>query len=186
MKNIGSKLKEIRIRKGLSQDELSELSNVSLRTIQRIEQNHNEPRGNTLHLICAALNIDVEEVLEYGKEEKSDFMVYFHLSVLSFIVLPVGNIILPLILWLTKRDKIIGLDETGKSVLYFQVVWTILSFMSFMAFVIAKITWNNEWSTYLYLTLGFYIINIIFSIFNATRSAKKKKNINYIGILSLK
>ncbi|MCX6262508.1 MAG: DUF4870 domain-containing protein, partial [Bacteroidia bacterium] len=31
-------------------------------------------------------------------------MRLFHLSVLTFIFIPLGNIIIPLILWITKRD----------------------------------------------------------------------------------
>jgi transcriptional regulator with XRE-family HTH domain len=40
MKQLGFKIKELRQNKGLSQEELSELSKVSLRTIQRIEKKY--------------------------------------------------------------------------------------------------------------------------------------------------
>ena len=61
MKNsIGNKILEIRKSKGLTQEELAELAKLNLRTIQRIENNENEPRGNTLHLICDALEINIE------------------------------------------------------------------------------------------------------------------------------
>jgi len=46
--------------------------------------------------------------------------------VLTFIFIPLGNIIIPLILWLTKRDKIIGLNEQGADLLNFQILWTLL------------------------------------------------------------
>lgn len=59
MKNsIGNKIFEVRKSKGLTQEGLAELSKVNLRTIQRIENNENEPRGNTLNLICDALEIN--------------------------------------------------------------------------------------------------------------------------------
>ena len=48
MKEVGSKIREIRKRKGLSQEELAK---VNLRTIQRIENNANESSGKTLNLL---------------------------------------------------------------------------------------------------------------------------------------
>jgi uncharacterized Tic20 family protein len=46
--------------------------------------------------------------------------------VLTFIFIPLGNIVIPLILWITKRDKIIGLNEQGADLLNFQILWTLL------------------------------------------------------------
>jgi len=43
MNEIGQKIREVRKRKGLSQEELAESAKVNLRTIQRIENNENEP-----------------------------------------------------------------------------------------------------------------------------------------------
>ena len=51
MKGVGSKIREIRKRKGLSQEELAEVAKVNLRTIQRIENNANESSGKTLNLL---------------------------------------------------------------------------------------------------------------------------------------
>lgn len=62
MTDLGIKIKEARKRKGISQDELAELSSVNLRTIQRIENNENKPRVKTLVLICDALDIDRNEI----------------------------------------------------------------------------------------------------------------------------
>jgi transcriptional regulator with XRE-family HTH domain len=58
MNEIGKKIKELRKKKGLSQEELAEFSKVNLRTIQRIENDENEPRGKTLNLICEALDVN--------------------------------------------------------------------------------------------------------------------------------
>lgn len=58
MTSIGNKILENRKLKGLTQEELAELSKVNIRTIQRIENNENEPRGKTLNLIFDVLDID--------------------------------------------------------------------------------------------------------------------------------
>ena len=82
MNEIGEKIKELRRKKGLSQEELAEQAGINLRTIQRIENNESEPRGNTMHLICKVLDIHAEDILDYGKQTDNSFMMYFHLSVL--------------------------------------------------------------------------------------------------------
>jgi len=46
--NISQRVKELRCRKGMSQELLAEESGLSLRTIQRIENYESEPRGDTL------------------------------------------------------------------------------------------------------------------------------------------
>jgi len=119
MNEIGKKIRDVRKKKGLSQEELAESAKVNLRTIQRVENNENEPRGKTLNLICEVLDINAEDILDYGKQTDKSYLIIFHLSVIVFLVIPVGNIILPMILWLTKKDKIIGLKETGANLLNF-------------------------------------------------------------------
>lgn len=54
MNPIGDKIFEIRKRKGLSQVELSDLSKINLRTLQRIEKGVTVPHGSTLKksLLC--------------------------------------------------------------------------------------------------------------------------------------
>jgi transcriptional regulator with XRE-family HTH domain len=60
MNEISKKIVETRKAKGLTQEDLAELSKVNLRTIQRLENNENEPRGKTLILVCDALEINFE------------------------------------------------------------------------------------------------------------------------------
>lgn len=68
MSIIGKKISETRKSKGLTQEELAELSKVNLRTIQRIENDESEPRGKTLKLICEVLDIDVEDLINSKKQ----------------------------------------------------------------------------------------------------------------------
>lgn len=59
---------------------------------------------------------------------KKDFtpaMLCHLMSLLLFIGIPLGNIIGPLIVWLTKKDGDPFVDETGKEVLNFQISMTI-------------------------------------------------------------
>ena len=53
--NLALRVKELRNRKGFSQETLAEESSLSLRTIQRIENNESIPRGDTLKRLANAL-----------------------------------------------------------------------------------------------------------------------------------
>ncbi|MFS4455647.1 helix-turn-helix domain-containing protein [Maribacter sp. 2304DJ31-5] len=66
---VGKRISESRKAKGLTQEELAELSQVNLRTIQRLENNENKARGKTLDLICKALQINTEELLNINSDE---------------------------------------------------------------------------------------------------------------------
>lgn len=134
METIGSKILQIRKRKGLSQEELSDMAKINLRTSQRIEKGETEPRGYTLQKLCEVLEINIEDIVDYGKVEDATFLKFFHLSVLSFIIIPMGNVIIPLILWLTKRDKIIGLNSQAVDLLNYQILWSVFFYASFIIY----------------------------------------------------
>lgn len=67
---IAKKISETRKIKGLTQEELAEQAKINLRTIQRIENSENEPRGKTLNLICEVLEIDSKELILMEKSIK--------------------------------------------------------------------------------------------------------------------
>lgn len=185
MNNIGTKIKDLRKKKGLSQEALAESAKVNLRTIQRIEKGESDPRGKTLSLICEVLEVPAETILDYGKQEDNNYLVFFHLSVLSFLVIPLGNIILPLVLWMSKKDKIIGLNEIGANLLNFQILWTMVSFFSITTFALLSIF---KYGTYRYLFLIFiflYLLNIILSIVFAIKARNGKSHFRYPTIIRL-
>ena len=53
---LGTKIKELRKKEGLTQVDLSEKSGLSLRTIQRIENDENKPSVYSLRMIGEVLN----------------------------------------------------------------------------------------------------------------------------------
>lgn len=130
MDTIGFKISEIRKRKGYTQEEISDLSKINLRTLQRIEKGATEPRGNTLRNLCSILEININDVLDYGKSDNLPYLKYFHLSPLAFFAFPIGNIILPLILWLIRREKVLLLNDQGINLLNYQITLTIGIYIS--------------------------------------------------------
>ena len=89
---IGDKIKSIRIQKGLTQEILAEKTNVSTRTIQRIENNEVDPRSYTLEKIADALQIDFKEFsnfqFENTKKEDTQLLALLHLSGLFVLLFP--------------------------------------------------------------------------------------------------
>lgn len=72
MSIIAKKLIETRKLKGITQEELAEQAQINIRTIQRIENCESEPRGKTLRLICEALEIEIQELKPFDKEQNSN------------------------------------------------------------------------------------------------------------------
>lgn len=63
----GTKLRVVRVRKGLSQSELSAASGVPTKTIQRYEQEPNKIDGARLNTICGlseALGCKITDIIE--------------------------------------------------------------------------------------------------------------------------
>ena len=54
------------------------------------------------------------------KEDKQ-LLVLTHLSQLLDFVTGIGGFIVPLILWLTKKDEVVGMNEHGKAILNFRI-----------------------------------------------------------------
>ena len=68
---FGTRLKEIRTCLNISQKELSEKTRLTLRTIQRIENNEVKPSLHSIKVISEALEIESSELIE-----KSDIKPY--------------------------------------------------------------------------------------------------------------
>ena len=189
MMEIGKKIRDVRKKKGLSQEELADSAKINLRTIQRIENNENEPRGKTLNLICEVLDLNAEDILDYGKQTNRDYLIYFHLSVLTGLIIPSGNIIIPFILWMTKKDKIIGLKDIGANLLNFQIIWTFIAFTALIIGAFLKISHldigpgNFVLSLYVWMIL--YSINIILPILFAIKIRNGKTGNFYPNIIKL-
>lgn len=65
--NIGDKIKALRMQKGISQDRLSKLADLSLNTLTKIETHkQNNPRLETLRKIAHALGLSLSDLLQGG------------------------------------------------------------------------------------------------------------------------
>lgn len=62
--------------------------------------------------------------------EDNQMLVMTHLSQLLDLVTGIGGFIVPLVLWLTQKDKVAGMDMHGKMILNFQISIFIYSILS--------------------------------------------------------
>ena len=62
--DLGRKISELRKAKGLTQEELVDKCNISVRTLQRIETGEVTPRSYTIKTILAALDYDLSTIAE--------------------------------------------------------------------------------------------------------------------------
>jgi uncharacterized Tic20 family protein len=132
---LSKKVKELRSRKGLSQEQLAENSGLSLRTIQRIENGETEPRGETLKRLMNALEVAPDDLMDWSIAEDKGFLTAVNLSALGFFVFPLLGILIPFIMWISKKDKLKDINKTGKEILNFQITWNLLVFLTYIFFM---------------------------------------------------
>jgi len=94
------------------------------------------------------------------KEDRT-LLVITHLSQLITLVIGFGSLLVPLIVWLTKRDEIYRMDSHGKSIVNFQlslIVYCIICIPLILLLGLGLLGW---------LLLG--VISIVFPIINAVK-----------------
>jgi transcriptional regulator with XRE-family HTH domain len=61
---IGDRLKDLRIQRALTQQELADKAGVGKNTVNRIERNDTEPHMSTLRKLAEALNVDPAKLVK--------------------------------------------------------------------------------------------------------------------------
>jgi len=169
---LSKRVKELRSRKGLSQEQLAENSGLSLRTIQRIENGETEPRGETLKRLMNALDAAPDDLMDWSIAEDKGFLTAVNLSALGFFVFPLLGILIPLIMWISKKDKLKDINKTGKEILNFQITWNLLVFLTYIFFMGWMFLMHSLFHNPLMLVgiIGFlYMYNFVLIIINTVR-----------------
>lgn len=162
MMETGKLIKELRIKKGMTQEELAEKTEVSARTIQRIENGEVDPRAYTLQMIAKALEVDYNLLLDNEPDEEQEikqansnnWLGLLHFSGIIPLIFPA------VIIWHYKKDEIKGMSEHYRDVVSFQLkVWVAILATSW-------IYYNTGQPIPMILV---FLVNCIFSIFNTIR-----------------
>tara|TARA_R110000796_G_scaffold35017_4_gene90263 strand:- start:1996 stop:2559 length:564 start_codon:yes stop_codon:yes gene_type:complete len=179
-----SRLKALREQQNLTQEELSEKSGISARTIQRIETGK-EPKGFTLKALAKALEIGENELLYKESEKKItegekennqvilinySFLKLINLSTIPFIIIPPLNIIIPLVLMFTMKQK----NSLTKQLISVQILWTIVAPIVFMLGLFLKL--GNIFTLILMILI---VLSNIFIIIRNAIEIDRNKNLRY-------
>jgi len=187
--NLTTRLKELRNQKGMSQEVLAAESGLSLRTIQRIENGETNPTGDSLKRLSSALNINPDELIDWAIKEDKRYLTFLNLSALTFLFFPMLGILVPFILWTSRKGKIKNINKLGKDLINFEITWTIiLFFIPFLLFIISKIgLLENLTLSIIFIIIGvIYFINLIFILLNTVRISNEKDVIYYPQIKFLR
>jgi transcriptional regulator with XRE-family HTH domain len=179
-----SKLKVLRELLNLTQEELSEKSGISVRTIQRIETGK-DPKGYTLRILAKALELEESElqtqetegeninITEEKEESEEAILINYsslkliNLSSIPFIVIPPLNIIVPLVLMLTMKQK----NILTKELITVQILWTIIAPIVFMLGIFLKL--GNQFTLILMILIA--LSNVFIILRNAIEIDRNKK-----------
>ena len=170
----GKLIKELRIKKGMTQEQLADKTEVSVRTIQRIENGEVDPRAYTLQMIAKALEVDYNRFLENGPDEEQEiqqvnannWLGLLHFSSIIPLIFPT------ILIWNYKKNKIKGISEHYRDIISFQLkVWVAI-------LAALWIYWKADQPIPIILV---FLVNAIFSIFNTIKvvSGESLKDISF-------
>jgi transcriptional regulator with XRE-family HTH domain len=169
----GKLIRDLRIKKGMTQEELADKTEVSARTIQRIENGEVDPRAYTLQMIAKALEVDYNLFVENEPDEEQEIQQANTnnwlglLQISSFIPLIFPTVLI----WNLKKDKIKGMSNHYRNVISSQLqVWVAILATSW-------IYWKVNQPIPLILV---FLANGVFSIFNTINvvSGRRYKHIS--------
>lgn len=178
-------IKELRIKKGLTQEELAEKTELSARTIQRIENGEVDPRAYSLQMIAKALDVDfslfVEDESTEAKDKKAKDDIFIlglvHLSGMFLLFIPT------ILIWNSKKNKVEGITDHFNDVISFQLtIWLVFILPGLLMYYFLRM--NNFINKIPYMICVVFIFGALFSIYNTICVINNKpyKSFNFIKL----
>lgn len=200
--SLSQKIITARKNKALTQEELATMSNVTVRTIQRIESGETIPRSYTLKALASSLDIPFEELLSkeftpatqpsppkeiFTTREVVLFLQTVNLSSFAYILIPYVHFLIPS--FILKKGKGYGADvmHIGRKLIQVQLSWVIaLNLLMLLTvaynFAIVRVS-KTFYVHYLWPALAMYFANAIIIILNQRRiksGVEKVKALQFI------
>jgi len=188
---IAKKIALIRKQKGLTQEQLADLANVTVRTIQRIESGENKPRAYTVKILADALKIDFEDLgnqlqeenspgsinlpeSRYDPENEREFLKNLCLSCFSYLLIPLIHFLIPLFILKRSNNTNAKTIAFGRKIIRQQIYWKVtvaLSLMLILAYnLIMAANFKKAYTVnYLWPFLILYFLNSFIIINNMYR-----------------
>jgi uncharacterized protein len=95
--------------------------------------------------------------------QDNQLLVVTHLSQLASLLTGFGGLIIPLILWITQKEKVFNMDEQGKRIVNFQLSLIIYAIICIPLILLLGLGILG------FIVLG--IISIVFPILNAIKAS---------------
>jgi len=179
-----SVLKKIRIENCLSQEELSAISKVSIKTIQRIE--NGQSKGSTYSIKQLATALKIEPILlqheELGLISKKQIALpiikLINWSALAVILIPIANIILPLIIIYKTKDNDL-VSKIGKKIVSVQILWTFFSLVAVTLLPLLYLAFTEQtYSGGVPMFIPIYFITVLINVIIILTIAYRLSNSN--------
>lgn len=192
---LGALVVKLRKQKGITQEELAGLTNVTVRTIQRIERGQSVPRNFTLKAIATALDVPFESLSQEevklqtiietqlssastDLEDEKHFLTVFCLSCFSFIVIPYIHFLIPRYLLKRRNETTQPILRFAKLVIRQQIIWVVafhllLLFTLIYNMSIASLGHRSYLINYLWIVCVMYLSNIVligYQLFKVSRA----------------
>lgn len=183
--HLAARVKEYRVKKGFSQEALADKSGLSHRTIQRIENGESNPSGDTLQRIAMALDLRPDDLIDWTIKEDNGYLVFLNLAALSFLIFPILGILVPFIMWTSKKDKLKDVYKIGVGLINFEISWVIcLVLLPLSLVLLNKIGFlqSLSFSTIILVMVAMYLLNIALIAIN-TSKILNKKNVRYYSLI---
>ncbi len=197
------KIVTARKQKGLTQEQLADLANVTVRTIQRIENGGSTPRAYTLKTIATVLGLNFEELVANNGNsdalthtenkavttsypDSQHFLKMLCLSCFSYLVIPFIHILIPIQILKKSNETNPKIIAFAQKMIRIQLYWKI----TFWLLLLATLGYNLIMAVYfnkLYLInylipfFAMYFINAIIISINLVRIKKMDTTIQLSG-----
>ena len=112
------------------------------------------------------------------KKVDNNLLVATHLCQLLTYISGFGGLVVPLILWLTQKDKVVGMDIQGKQIINFQIsliVYCILSIPLIFVFGLGILT-----------LIAISILSVVIPIVNAIKVNNQEPPVYFMNITFIK
>lgn len=200
-------LKQFRKIKQLSQQELSDESGISVRTIQRIENNLSKGSPYIIKALCKSLQIEIddlevnnvqpeshktnsENVTKSFGEVSFEKHIYIrqlkliNLSSMLVLLFPLLNLLFPFILYWRFR-KSLSIQADAMKILSFQILWSLFTLLLviFIPAISQFFFGMQEFSghaLFFWIYLLSVVLNILFTIDTAIRLNRSRKILPFV------
>jgi len=187
------KIVTARKQKGLTQEQLADLSNVTVRTIQRIENGESTPRAYTLKAIATHLDLNFEELVSNNDtllnsentpivpnyEDSKHFLKVICLSCFSYLVVPFIHFLIPTYLLKKTNETNPAIIAFARKLIRIQLYWKVALWLLLLGTLAYNLTIATYFQksyllNYLVPFFAMYFINAIIISINLVRINKSE------------